>query len=229
MKSNAEIRQQARQAFANQRGTAILLSFVLILSSWASTILDLIVAFLLGQGVVYWIVYTAGLFVIYVMGINLLGEYVKIWTGKPASVSALFTELKVNFLRKLGGLLWQMLWISLWSLLFIIPGMIKSLSYFFTPNILADCPNVTATEALKISMRITRGYKWRIFLFVLSFFGWFLLSALTLGILGIVYVLPYFYTADAGLYLELREDALNNGRITYKDLGMEADLGIMKG
>jgi hypothetical protein len=95
------------------------------------------------------------------------------------------------------------------------------LAYYFTANILADCPNVTARDALKISMRITRGYKGEIFVFILSWIGWFLLSGLTLGILYVVYVGPYWYTADAGLYIELRNRALADGIITPEELGMD--------
>ena len=72
-------------------------------------------------------------------------------------------------------------------------------------------------------MRITQGHKWEIFVFVLSFLGWWILSIFTLGILAILYVNPYFYTADAGLYLELKNKALEDGIITYEDLGMEEE------
>ena len=62
-------------------------------------------------------------------------------------------------------------------------------------------------------MRMTDGHKWEIFVFELSFLGWELLSCLTLGILDLVYVGPYRETAMAGLYLELRENAIRNGII----------------
>jgi len=114
----------------------------------------------------------------------------------------------------------MMLWTFLWTLLCIIPGIIKGLSYFFTHNILADCPNVTARQALKISMKITHGFKMDIFVFILSWIGWYILSIFTCGILAIVYVTPYHMTADAGFYLELRDRALKEGIITEEELGM---------
>ena len=122
-----------------------------------------------------------------------------------------------NYLRKLGGMLWMLLFIVLWSMLFIVPGIIKAYSYRFTPYILADCPNVKATEALKLSMRITDGMKKEIFFFDLSFLGWALLTALTFGILGI-YTIPYFKIAEATLFESMKNNALSSGRIVEADL-----------
>ena len=222
MKTRQEIKALAREAMREQRSTAILLGFVWILMAVASGILDWVVFIATGsRGLAYWVVYWAGMIILYVMSVNMIGEYIKIFRRENAEVGALFTGLKVNFLRKLGGVLWMMLWVFLWSLLLIIPGIIKSLSYFFTMNILADCPNVTATDALKVSMRITQGHKWNIFVFCLSWIGWMILSVLTLGILYVVYVGPYFYTSDGGLYIEMRDEALAEGRITRADLGWE--------
>ena len=105
-----------------------------------------------------------------------------------------------------------------------IPAIIKGISYSMTPFILEHFPNVDAMQALKISMRMTQGFKLDIFVFCLSFIGWFLLSALTLGILYVVYVGPYFYTAFSGLFLELRDNALRDGRVTREELGMTEQL-----
>jgi len=212
-----------------QRSTAIVIGLVYLIVAGVIGgifgVLDLVFA---NHTVLYTInqvVYYAVFSLTYVMLINALGEYIKIWMYKPANVDALFSGFRVNFLRKLGGMLWMSLWITLWTLLFIIPGIIKALSYFFTANILADCPNVTATEALKLSMRITNGHKVDIFIWGLSWIGWFLLSFLTCGILYIVYVGPYFYTADAGFYIEMRDEALAEGRITMADLGKDEASG----
>jgi len=222
MKSRQEIKALAKEAVREQRGVAIALILVYLLTAFASGILDALADFMFGR-VAYWVVYCAGMLVLYVMVVNLLGEYIKIWKREAANPAALFTGLKVNFLRKLGGVLWAYLWTILWSLLLIIPGIIKSLSYYFTANILADCPNVKATDAIKISMRITEGHKMDVFIFILSWIGWGLLSILTFGILYIVYVGPYWATADAGFYIELRDKALQEGKITQEDLGFDGN------
>ena len=120
--------------------------------------------------------------------------------------------------RNLGGILWMELFTFLWSLLFIIPGIIKALAYFMTPYILAESKNVPATEALKLSMRMTNGYKGEIFVMGLSFIGWGILTALTGGLLALFYTGPYFGTSFAGLYEELKRNALEKGIITAEEL-----------
>ena len=134
------------------------------------------------------------------------------------SVTTPFTEAFRNFPRKLGGSLWMGLFVFLWSLLFLIPGFIKAISYAMTQYILADCPNVKAKDALKLSMRMMDGHKWEYFVLGLSFLGWNLLSALTLGILSVFYVDPYMRSSFAQYYLELRDEALRTGAITQGQL-----------
>ena len=75
-----------------------------------------------------------------------------------------------------------------------------------------------ATEAVKISMRMTQGHKGDIFVMSLSFLGWFLLNGFTFGILGIFYLHPYFFTSMAGQYEDLKELALQNGVISLDEL-----------
>ena len=60
-------------------------------------------------------------------------------------------------------------------MLLVVPGIVKAYAYRLTPYILADCPRVSATGALEISMRMTQGHKWEIFVMELSFLGWNLL------------------------------------------------------
>lgn len=143
---------------------------------------------------------------------------VRIYRGEPAFISDMFSTGFSNYWRKVGGILWMQLFIFLWSLLLVIPGIIKSLAYFMTPYILAESENVTATEALKLSMRMTDGYKGEIFIMMLSFLGWHLLSYLSLGLLGIFYVSPYMYTSLSGLYEELRQNALETGAVALEEL-----------
>ena len=130
------------------------------------------------------------------------------------SVTTPFSEAFRNYPRKLGGSLWMGLFVFLWSLLLIIPGIIKGISYAMTQYILADCPNVKATDALKLSMRMMKGHKWEFFVMGLSFLGWELLSALTLGILGVFYAGPYMRSSFAQYYLEVRDQALRTGAVT---------------
>ena len=137
-----------------------------------------------------------------------------VYRGEMPSLETMFTTGFSNYGRKLGGMLWMWLFTYLWMLLLIVPGIIKAIAYSMTPYILADCPNVNATEALKISMRMTQGHKGEIFVMYLSFIGWFLLSGITFGLVGIFYSNPYFYISLGGLYEELKENAIDNGVVT---------------
>lgn len=94
----------------------------------------------------------------------------------------------------------QALFTALWSLLFVIPGIVKAYAYRLTPYLLTDHPELTGTEAITLSRQMMKGHKWRAFVLDLSFLGWILLSVLTLGILTIFYVGPYMNATDAELY-----------------------------
>ena len=106
-------------------------------------------------------------------------------------------NVKTMFLRDL--------FLFLWSLLFIIPGIIKAYSYRMVPYILADHPEMSGTAVITLSRQMMNGNKWRAFVLDLSFIGWEILSLLTLGILGIFYVNPYKHSTNAELYQALKK------------------------
>lgn len=137
--------------------------------------------------------------------------------GQKASCTLPYENGGINYPRKLGGSCWMILFIFLWSLLFIIPGIIKGYAYSFTPYILSEHPNVKAKDALKLSMKMTYGAKSELFLFDLSFIGWWLLTALTFGILSI-YVAPYYTVAHAAMYDSIKNNALARGIVTREEL-----------
>ena len=93
----------------------------------------------------------------------------------------------------------RILYTTLWTLLFIIPGIVKSLSYAMTPFILEDHPEMTASEAIKASMKLMDGHKMDLFILGLSFIGWSLLACLTMGI-GYLFLTPYINAAYAAFY-----------------------------
>ncbi|MCT8975076.1 DUF975 family protein [Clostridium sp. CX1] len=107
--------------------------------------------------------------------------------------------------------------IFLWTLLLIIPGIIKSYAYRMVPYILADNPNIGAREAIALSNEMTKGHKFNMFILDLSFIGWYLLGVLALGI-GVLFVMPYQNATNAELYLVLRKDALKNDLCSRQDL-----------
>jgi len=155
-----------------------------------------------------------------------------LWVMVWALISIPVIVLAVYLFRRTGrGMrLLAIVLIGPVHLIALIPAIVKGLEYAMTTFILADRPDVTAREALKRSMRLMAGNKKKLFVLVLSFIGWFVLSVLTLGILYVVYVGPYYYTTLAGFYEEVRVKALTDGNGPPKaltgtviEVGTEAD------
>ena len=109
-----------------------------------------------------------------------------------------FDRFKEGFLQHLLRSLYTLLW----TLLFIIPGIIKSLSYSMTPFIMAENPDMTASEAIKASQKLMDGHKGDLFMLGLTFIGWNLLCILTAGI-GCFFLNPYMNAAYAAFYKEI--------------------------
>ena len=235
MRTRQEIKEQAKYAFTAQRSKCIvavllvmLIPFGLGLLSGFSGVfanlgfimggpgIEMFAASILFSLILSVVAIPVTLFIL-VMTANLDGVMVKVYYGQPITETEPYQVLNINFGRKLGGMCWMALWIYLWTLVgmvsLFIPTIIKSLSYFMVPYILGSNPNVSAIEALNLSKRMTKGHKGKLFVMHLSFIGWGLLSALTLGILGIFYVYPYMLTSYAGFFVELRNLAIANGTI----------------
>ena len=103
-----------------------------------------------------------------------------------------------------GILKW--LFTGLWSLLFVIPGIVKSYSYAMTMYIMQDHPELSGNDAITKSRQMMDGHKFDLFILDLSFIGWDLLGALTFGILIIFYVEPYRQVTRTNFYEQLRMD-----------------------
>ena len=121
--------------------------------------------------------------------------------GQPPRFDDLFSEFHRIWpafcLHFLMGL-----FVVLWSLLFIIPGILAAYSYAMAPYIMAENPDMTAREAIAASKEMMRGNRWRLFCLGFSFIGWAILAALTLGI-GILWLRPYEEAAHAAFYRDL--------------------------
>lgn len=92
------------------------------------------------------------------------------------------------------------IFIFLWMLLFVFPGIIAAYRYSMAPYLMAQNPNIGVMEALRQSKQLMRGNKFKLFCLHLSFIGWFLLCALTLGI-GLLWLNPYRCASEASFYL----------------------------
>lgn len=118
-----------------------------------------------------------------------------------------------NYWHKVWGLLLMYIFLFLWTLLLIIPGIIKAFSYAMTPYILEENPELGASEAIDRSRMMMRGHKFDLFWLYLSFIGWGLLCLLTAGI-GFLWLFPYVQASIAAFYEEVKADyALNGGLI----------------
>ncbi len=115
-----------------------------------------------------------------------------------------------NYWRKVGGMLLMGILVFLWTLLLIIPGIIKIFSYSMTPFILDENPELSASEAIHRSRMMMKGHKFDLFWLYLSFIGWFFLCILTFGI-GSLWLTPYVQTAEAAFYQEVKAEYEQNG------------------
>ena len=119
-------------------------------------------------------------------------------------IEQLFDGYK-DFLRIMGTMLLKEVYIVLWTLLLIVPGVIKAISYSQTLYVLKDCPELSFNEAIERSMAMMEGYKMRYFLLSLSFFGWIVLAIISCGILSL-WVNPYISATNAHFYEYVKEE-----------------------
>lgn len=127
--------------------------------------------------------------------------------NEDAKVDDVFLGFKKsNLFRSIKLGLLQAVFLFLWSLLFIVPGIIKYFSYSMSYYILVENPDYTASEALRESKRIMKGQKLKLFVLWLSFIGWFLLAAF-IGMftfnLSFIFISPYYNITVSHFYLDL--------------------------
>lgn len=125
-------------------------------------------------------------------------------TGVDVKIGDMFVGFN-DYGRVFVTILLQTLYIVLWSLLLVVPGIIKAISYSQTIYILKDNPELKFNGAIERSMAMMEGHKMEAFLLGISFIGWLLLGVLTLGI-GMLWVTPYMSTAYAHFYDYVKED-----------------------
>lgn len=155
--------------------------------------------------------------------VNVVSMGANTWYHRAIKTEGLkWDEMFWTFKEDYSGNLLMMFLISLysvlWSLLFIIPGIVKAYSYSLAMYIKSENTNISASNAIDLSKRITDGHKMDLFVLDLSFWGWLFLSALTLNVLGILYVQPYYLAARAFAYEEIKEDALARNIVTEAEL-----------
>ena len=132
-----------------------------------------------------------------------------------------FAFRKENYSNIVKTMILKNLYICLWSLLFIIPGIIKSYEYIMVPYILAENPRISKDRVFEISKNTTCGEKWNMFVLDLSFIGWRLLGMLACCGIGVFFLNPYVQATQAELYGALRYKAVANRICIPDEIGRE--------
>lgn len=125
-----------------------------------------------------------------------------------ADFKELFSCLKNGYASNVWVMLLVAIKTFLWSILLIVPGIIKAYEYSAIPYILAVNPGITAKEAFAKSKKIMTGNKWRLFKLQISFIGWLILGCATLGV-GMFFLDPYMEAATTEFYKEVRDNKLD--------------------
>lgn len=145
--------------------------------------------------------------------------YLKLRKDQPVGFTEIFQNFKdKTFLSIAKYSFLQTLFIVLWTMLFIIPGIIKTYEYWAINYILAVRPNIERKELFRLSKTVMDGHKLDVFWLSLTFFGWDLLNALTAGLLGIFWLNPYKEAAFVEFFSEIRLEAISLGKITPNDI-----------
>jgi len=208
MKTNSAIRQASLAKLKGNWGVAILAALVYLLIAVALSAPDSIYQvinltpsyYLFGGSMV------ATIFLMLPLGIGLYNAYKKFYNEDDKQITRnMFVIGFDRYWHNVGGFLLMTIFIILWTILLIIPGLIMSLAYFCTPFILVDNPELSPMEAIKKSKKMMCGHKWDLFLMTLGFLGFTILSIFTLGI-ALIWLCPYMYNTCAAFYTEVKAD-----------------------
>ena len=189
---NKLLMADARKALSGKWGVAVGAGFIAFLVTTIAQIIPLInlIAPILIAGP---------------MTLGLAIFFLALARGKEVKIAQVFSGFD-RFGTAVGAYLLSILFIILWSLLLIIPGIIAAFAYSQMYFLLADNPHMGPMEAIDKSKAIMRGNKWKLFCLGLRFIGWALLSILTLGI-GFLWFVPYISTASAKFYEDVKNGA----------------------
>lgn len=190
------LRNQAYEALRGKWTPAVVTSLVFCILLGVAVSLSRVNALL------YLIAYLGGASIV---AIGMLYACWDLFTkGTLPEAGALFAPFK-QYARTVGAVLLVFVYTLLWTLLLVIPGIIKAYSYSMTFYILRENPEMTAGDAITASQKMMDGHKMDLFLLSLSFIGWAILASITFGI-GYLWLIPYIYTADAAFYETLKKE-----------------------
>ena len=194
MFTRAEIKQQAKEQLKGNVWMLLLCAFVMVVIATGATMIGAFIPFVGSLAATFLVVapLSYGLYVV----------YLNVTYGERPQVGKLFEGFQ-NFGPVV--LLYFLIWLftMLWTLLFVIPGIIKTLSYSMAYYVLAENPQMSANEALNESKAIMDGHKMDLFVLYLSSIPWMLLGSITLGI-AYIYVMPYMQLTITNFYHKIK-------------------------
>ncbi|MFA5528052.1 MAG: DUF975 family protein [Peptostreptococcales bacterium] len=193
--TNSEIRAKARMKLAGNWATAIGITLLLAVIANAA------------GGSAYIFPFIGGVFSLFINSAVYMGTII-FCLNLLETNKAVFMDGFKGFeyiLKATGAVALTSMFIFLWSLLLVIPGIIKSYSYSQTLYILAENPDMKIMDAIYESRRMMNGAKGKLFILHLSFIGWFLLSVITFGV-GFLWLIPYFSVSMAAFYLYIKDN-----------------------
>lgn len=192
-------------------------SLNVIVEAYLMIIITFIVTFLIFILITGIIAMAIRVFIGYALEVGGRKYYIQAAEGESMMGYLGFCFKDGRYSKILGAMLLRSLYTILWSLLLIIPGIIKWYAYRMVPYILSDNPDIGAKRAIELSNEMTKGEKLDMFILDLSFVGWYFLGAFAFG-LGVAFVKPYEDATNTQLYLYLRDEAVKLGLTTTAEL-----------
>lgn len=160
------------------------------------------------------------IFLINILSVGLKKMFLRARVTRKADLADMFGSFS-SYGPVMKTMFFYDLYVWLWSLLFVIPGIVKSYSYYMVPYILAENPGISTDRAFEISKRTMDGEKGKAFYMHLSFIGWYLLGFCACCI-GILFVNPYANATYAEFYAYVKQKSLATGIATPADYGEAA-------
>lgn len=192
MKKNSEYRDMAAKAMSGNWIPGAVATLIYVVVSF-------LLSAILGENLSF-----IGSLLLIPMGWGLTIMFLDVIRGKKPEYITLIEGYKgENAGRVWGTMLLQSVYVILWTLLLIVPGIVKGYSYAMTSYILRDNPEMKFNAAIEKSMSMMQGHKMQLFLLHLSFIGWAILAILTAGI-GYFFLAPYMQTAVAAFYEDVK-------------------------
>jgi len=225
MKSNTYFKDAALAALRGNWGQGVLATLVyfiivsfiagpgfymyLSLGNTASTDPEEVLEFMGTYSKVFSLTFLLEIFLLFPLVVSYLNSFRRLLFNGDSQLVRNTLDFS-NYWHKVGAMILVYVLIFLWTLLFVIPGFIKTFSYAMTPYILDENPELGPSEAIHRSRLMMKGHKFDLFWLWLSFIGWGILNIFTAGI-GSLWLMPYMYTSTAAFYQEVKADYELNG------------------